>query len=78
MAASWAAFRTEVSGYEVLHQVLAKTRRDQGEIPFAVDDDGNLFAVTDEDREVSRARSWRQGLPKEPKRSNRPGLSTTG
>jgi serine phosphatase RsbU (regulator of sigma subunit) len=45
-------FRTEISGYEVLHQVLAKTRRDQGEIPFAIDDDGNLFSVTDEDREV--------------------------
>jgi serine phosphatase RsbU (regulator of sigma subunit) len=45
-------FRTEVSGYEVLHQVLAKTRRDQGEIPFAVDDDGNLLTVTYEDREV--------------------------
>lgn len=45
-------FRTEISGYEVLHQVLAKTRRDQGEIPFAIDDDGNLFSVSDEDREV--------------------------
>jgi len=45
-------FRTEVSGYEVLHQVLDRTRRDQGEIPFAVDDDGNLFAVSEDDREV--------------------------
>lgn len=41
-----------VRGDEVLRQILEHTRREQGEIPFALDRDGELFALTDEDRQI--------------------------
>ncbi len=44
-------FQAQISGYEALHSVLARTRREQGEIPFALDEEGNLFTVSEEDRE---------------------------
>lgn len=41
-----------VRGDEVLRQILEHTRREQGEIPFALDRDGELFALTAEDRQI--------------------------
>ncbi len=49
--------KTEVSGEEILHRVLARTRRDQGEIPFAIDAGGNLYVADDSDRQTL------EGLP---------------
>lgn len=44
--------KAQVSGGEVLNRVLGRTRRDQGEIPFAMDDGGALYAASDEDRDL--------------------------
>ena len=43
-------FLAQVSPGEILHRVLSRTRRDQGEIPFAIDQTGNLITLGDEDR----------------------------
>ncbi len=43
--------RAQVKNEEVLRQVLARTRRDRGELPFAIDGEGGLHAVTDDDRD---------------------------
>jgi serine phosphatase RsbU (regulator of sigma subunit) len=48
-------FRARISAGEVLYRVLSRTRRDQGEIPFAIDQGGNLITVRDEDREELEA-----------------------
>ena len=39
-----------VKGDELLRRVLEKTKRTQGEVPFALDPDGRLFTLNDEDR----------------------------
>jgi serine phosphatase RsbU (regulator of sigma subunit) len=44
-------FRAQISPDEVLYRVLSRTRRDQGEIPFAIDQAGNLVTLGDEDRQ---------------------------
>ena len=44
-------FRAKISPKEILFRVLERTRRDQGEIPFAVDQTGNLVTLKQEDRE---------------------------
>lgn len=44
--------RTRISGAALLGRVLAQTRREQGEIPFALDQEGNLYALNKEDREA--------------------------
>jgi serine phosphatase RsbU (regulator of sigma subunit) len=44
--------RTRISAQELLRQVLARTRRDQGEIPFAVDGEGQLHVAEEADREA--------------------------
>jgi serine phosphatase RsbU (regulator of sigma subunit) len=40
----------EVKSREVLRRVLARTRHDAGEVPFAVDAKGNLYTVEEADR----------------------------
>ncbi len=42
--------KAKVNLREVLHSVLSRTRREQGEIPFAIDEDGNLYTLTAADR----------------------------
>ncbi|HVT56854.1 MAG TPA: SpoIIE family protein phosphatase [Thermoanaerobaculia bacterium] len=42
--------KAQVSGLEVVHRVLARTRRDAGEVPFAVDTRGTLYTVDREDQ----------------------------
>ncbi len=42
----------QVKGSEAVRGVLARTRRAEGEIPFAVDGDGELYTVDDGDREA--------------------------
>jgi serine phosphatase RsbU (regulator of sigma subunit) len=44
--------QSELQISQLLHRVLARTRRDQGEIPFAVDADGELYTLEDADREA--------------------------
>ncbi len=44
------SFRAQVSVHELLGRVLGRTRRDQGEIPFAIDQDGELITLDDDDR----------------------------
>jgi serine phosphatase RsbU (regulator of sigma subunit) len=39
-----------VKGEELLRRVLGRTQRTQGEVPFALDQDGKLFTVNEEDR----------------------------
>jgi serine phosphatase RsbU (regulator of sigma subunit) len=39
-----------VKGEELLRRVLERTKRTQGEVPFALDQDGSLFTLNDEDR----------------------------
>jgi HAMP domain-containing protein len=46
--------RAQVQGDEVLRRVLAHTRAGEGEIPFALDAQGNLHTVSAEDRETIR------------------------
>jgi len=41
-----------VAGQDLLAEVLRRSARGEGEIPFAIDRDGNLYAVDDEHREV--------------------------
>jgi serine phosphatase RsbU (regulator of sigma subunit) len=45
------SFRAQISPGEILHRVLSRTRRDQGEIPFAIDQGGNLVTLGDDDRQ---------------------------
>jgi serine phosphatase RsbU (regulator of sigma subunit) len=40
----------QISAREMLTAVLSMTRRDRGEIPFAVDSEGQLYTARDEDR----------------------------
>jgi serine phosphatase RsbU (regulator of sigma subunit) len=42
--------KVRVRGEEVLRQVLARTRRGEGEVPFALDAKGKLFTIDQEDR----------------------------
>jgi serine phosphatase RsbU (regulator of sigma subunit) len=42
--------RAHVQAQALLHSVLGAARRDRGEIPFALDGDGNLYVVRPEDR----------------------------
>lgn len=42
--------RAQVNSREVLRQVMSRTRRDRGEIPFAVDGAGNLYTPDPADR----------------------------
>lgn len=42
--------RAHVQAQALLHSVLGAARRDRGEIPFALDGDGNLYVVHPEDR----------------------------
>ncbi len=44
-------FRAQISPKEILHRVLERTRRDQGEIPFAIDQAGNLITLKEKERE---------------------------
>lgn len=44
------AVRAQVSSRVVLRQVMSRTRRDRGEIPFAVDADGALYTPDPADR----------------------------
>jgi serine phosphatase RsbU (regulator of sigma subunit) len=46
--------RAQVQGDEVLRRVLAHSRAGEGEIPFALDAQGNLHTVSVEDRETIR------------------------
>jgi serine phosphatase RsbU (regulator of sigma subunit) len=46
--------RAQVHGDEVLRRVLAHSRAGDGEIPFALDAQGNLHTVSPEDRETLR------------------------
>ena len=46
--------RAQVHGDEVLRRVLAHSRAGEGEIPFALDAQGNLHTVSAEDRETIR------------------------
>jgi serine phosphatase RsbU (regulator of sigma subunit) len=43
--------RAQVSATKVLQQVLQQARRDEGEIPFAIDGDGNMYVAEEGDRE---------------------------
>ena len=49
------SFRARISPQEVLHRALGRARRDQGEIPFAVDREGRLVTLEEEDREQLEA-----------------------
>ena len=49
------SFRAQVSPKEILYRVLKRTRRDQGEIPFAIDQTGDLVTLGTEDREQLEA-----------------------
>ncbi|MCP4204675.1 MAG: SpoIIE family protein phosphatase [bacterium] len=42
--------RARVANEKLLERVLHRTLRERGEVPFAVDTEGNLFAASDEDR----------------------------
>ncbi len=42
----------QISAKKVLQQVLHQAQRDEGEIPFAIDGEGNLFVAREEDREL--------------------------
>ncbi|HEY3571576.1 MAG TPA: SpoIIE family protein phosphatase [Thermoanaerobaculia bacterium] len=46
--------RVQVQGDEVLRRVLAHSRAGEGEIPFALDAQGNLHTVSAEDKETIR------------------------
>jgi serine phosphatase RsbU (regulator of sigma subunit) len=45
------SLQAELSADEILNRVLASARRDEGEIPFAIDTTGVIHAATDADRE---------------------------
>ncbi len=42
--------KTRFRAKEMLDRVLARTRRDQGEIPYALDPEGNLYTVGEDER----------------------------
>jgi serine phosphatase RsbU (regulator of sigma subunit) len=44
------AVKAQISSREVLRQVMSRTRRDRGEIPFALDRRGNLYTPDPADR----------------------------
>jgi serine phosphatase RsbU (regulator of sigma subunit) len=44
--------QARLRGDAVLRQVLARTRRDQGEVPFAVDTEGNVYTASEADRKA--------------------------
>ncbi|MEZ5332032.1 MAG: SpoIIE family protein phosphatase [Thermoanaerobaculia bacterium] len=48
-------WKAKVAAKRILHSVLGAAERDEGEIPFALDADGNLYAADDEDREALAA-----------------------
>ena len=48
--ARFATVRAQISSREVLRQVMSRTQRDHGEIPFAVDRLGNLYTPDPADR----------------------------
>lgn len=52
--------KTKFRAKEMLKRVLARTRRDQGEIPFALDREGNLYTVGEDER------LQLEGLPLDP------------
>jgi serine phosphatase RsbU (regulator of sigma subunit) len=56
--------RAQVHGDEILRRVLAHTRPGEGEIPFALDAQGNLHTVSAEDRETIRKLPLVVGLHK--------------
>jgi serine phosphatase RsbU (regulator of sigma subunit) len=43
--------RAQISAKRVLQNVLSQTRRDEGEIPFAIDAEGNVHVAREEDRD---------------------------
>jgi serine phosphatase RsbU (regulator of sigma subunit) len=45
------SLQAELSADEILNRVLASARRDEGEIPFAIDATGVIHAATEEERE---------------------------
>ncbi|MFI5177585.1 MAG: SpoIIE family protein phosphatase [Vicinamibacterales bacterium] len=45
----------EINMPEMLATVFSTTRRDRGEVPFAIGKDGKLYAATDEDRKAVEA-----------------------
>ncbi len=47
--------RARIRGSQLLRAVLADARRDEGEVPFAVDSDGVLHVASDDDNEVLAA-----------------------
>jgi serine phosphatase RsbU (regulator of sigma subunit) len=47
-----AKVKTQISGALLLRRVLAQTQREQGEVPFALDQEGHLYALNEEDREM--------------------------
>jgi serine phosphatase RsbU (regulator of sigma subunit) len=47
--------RVQVKPEEILSRVLGRSRRERGEIPFAVDKEGNVHAATPEDVEKVKA-----------------------
>ena len=49
--------RAQISAKKLLQQVLYQAQRDEGEIPFAVDGEGNVYVAQEGDRELLR------GLP---------------
>ncbi len=49
------SFRAQISPDEILYRVLSRTRRGQGEIPFAIDQSGGLVTLGDDDREQLEA-----------------------
>lgn len=46
--------RAKVSAKELLRAVLGQTRRDRGEVPFAVDEEGQLYTARPEDLDLLR------------------------
>ncbi len=44
--------KTKISAEQLLRQVLRHTRRDQGEIPYALDAEGRLFVADEADRQA--------------------------
>ena len=56
--------RAQVHGDEILRRVLAHTRAGEGEIPFALDAEGNLHTVSAGDRETIRKLPLVVGLHK--------------
>ncbi len=49
------AVKADIDVEQFLRGVLGRTRRAQGEVPFAVDPEGQVFAINDRDRETVMA-----------------------